>query len=256
MHGLPRRCAEATGSTIGPTIALPGVAAGALGADQTVTNTMRFTRFLVLAFFALVAACSDAPTSSEQMSISELRELERVEAAERQRIAVLAAQSEATYDSLQAQFLLGGLIRTVGGVAGGLVSTTGQLLSDVLGLLVCQPERYTATVQVVGRQGGVVRVGQHRLEIPRNALRRPTVITAERPTGKVATVRFSPHGLEFERAATLTMDYSHCSYSKKNRMAYTDESLNILEYPPSVDDRRREQIEARIDHFSRYAVAY
>lgn len=224
---------------------------------------MRFTRFLVLAFVALVAACSYAPTSGEQMTISELRELARIEAAERQRVAELSAQSEATFDSLHAQFLLGGLIRTVGGVTGGLVettgglvSTTGELLSDVLGLLICTPERYTATVQVVGPQGGTIRVGQHKLEIPRNALRRPTVITAERPTEKVASVRFSPHGLQFERSATLTMDYSHCSYKKKNRMAYTDEQLKILEYPPSIDDRRKQHVEARIDHFSRYAVAY
>jgi hypothetical protein len=39
-------------------------------------------------------------------------------------------------------------------------------------------------------------------------------------------------------------------------MAYTDEQLKILEYPPSIDDRRKQHVEARIDHFSRYAVAY
>lgn len=217
---------------------------------------MRFTRIVVLALVAFVAACSDAPTSTEQLSISELQELSRIENAERQRVAEIAAQSEATYDSLQAQLLLGGIIRTVGGLAGGLVTTTTQVLSDVLGLLICEPERYTATVQVVGRQGGVVRVGQHRLEIPRNALSKTTVITAERPTGEVASVRFSPHGLQFNRSATLTMDYGHCTAGKRNRMAYTDEKLNILEYPPSTDDPRREQVESRIDHFSRYAVAY
>ena len=190
------------------------------------------------------------------MSLAELRALEQVEAAERQRVALAAAESQAAFDSLHAQFILGGLIGTVGGITEGLVSTTGTLLSDVLGLLLCQPQPYTATVKVVGREGGVVRVGQHTLEIPRYALRKPTVITAERPTAKVASVRFSPHGLEFQRTATLTMDYSHCSYAKQNRMAYTDEELNILEYPRSTDDRRREQVKAQIDHFSRYAVAY
>jgi hypothetical protein len=256
MRGVSDRCAAATDATIGLSIALHWVAAGAPGADQTVTTTMRFTRLAVLITAVLVTACSDAPTSGDQISLAELRKLEQVEAAERQRVALAAAESQATFDSLHAQFLLGGIIRTVGGVTTGLVSTAGNLLSDVLGLLVCEPERYVATVKVVGREGGMVRVGQHTLEIPRNALRKPTVITAERPTGEVATVRFSPHGLEFERSATLTMDYSHCSYSKKNRMAYTDEKLNILEYPPSTDDRRREQVEAQIDHFSRYAVAY
>lgn len=217
---------------------------------------MRTSRFLALLLAAVVTACSDAPTASEQMSVAELQQLARIEAAERQRVALAAAESEATFDSLHAQFLLGELVGTVGGVTTGLVSTTGQLLSDVLGLLVCEPERYVATVQVVGRAGGVVKVGQHRLDIPRGALKQTTVITAERVTGEVASVRFSPHGLRFERSVTLTMNYSHCSYSKRSRMAYTDEQLNILEYPPSIDDRRNEEVEARVDHFSRYAVAY
>lgn len=217
---------------------------------------MRTSRFLVLLLAAVVTACSDAPTASEQLSVAELQQLARIEAAERQRVAMVAAESEASFDSLHAQFLLGGLVSTVDGVTTDLVSTTGQLLSDVLGLLVCQPERYVATVQVVGSAGGVVKVGQHQLDIPRGALKQATVITAERVTGEVASVRFSPHGLRFERSVTLTMNYGHCSYSKRSRMAYTDEQLNILEYPPSIDDRRNEEVEARVDHFSRYAVAY
>jgi hypothetical protein len=39
-------------------------------------------------------------------------------------------------------------------------------------------------------------------------------------------------------------------------MAYTDEQLNILELPVSRDDAINQQVEAKIDHFSRYAVAY
>lgn len=217
---------------------------------------MRSSRFALLVLALFAAACSDAPTSGEQVTVSELHELSRLEAAERQRVAELAIQSQATFDSLQAQMLLGGLVRTVGGVTTGVVSTTGRLLSEVLGLLLCEPERYLATVQIVGPQGGVVRVGQHRLEIPRNALRKSTVITAERVTGQVASVRFSPHGLEFDRSATLTMSYDHCSPAERNRMAYTNEKLEILEYPPSRDDRLNEEVEAKIDHFSRYAVAY
>jgi hypothetical protein len=217
---------------------------------------MRPIRLAVLIAAVLVTACSDAPTSGDQLTPAELRELAMVEAAERQRVALAEAESQATFDSLHAQFLLGGLIETVGGLTTGVLTTTTGLLSDVLGLLVCEPEKYTATVKVIGRDGGVIRVGQHSLVIPRNALKKATVITAERPSADVATVRLSPHGLQFSRSATLTMDYSHCSYSKQNRMAYIDEELNILEYPPSIDDQRNQEVEAKIDHFSRYAVAY
>ncbi len=210
---------------------------------------MRFSRLILLVTAFLVTACSDAPTGGEQTSLADLQRLAQVEAAEQQRVALAAAESQAVFDSLEAQFLLGGLVT-------GLVSTVDNTLSAVLGLLVCQPEPYISTIKVIGRNGGVIRVGSHKIEIPRNALTKSTVITAERPTGKVASVRLSPHGLQFNRSATLTLDYSHCSYSKPNRMAYTDEQLNILEYPRAIDDRRNEQVEAKIDHFSRYAVAY
>jgi hypothetical protein len=210
---------------------------------------MRFSRLFLLVTAFLVTACSDAPTGGEQTSVADLQRLAQVEAAEQQRVALAAAESQAVFDSLHAQFLLGGIVR-------GLVYTVDYTLSAVLGLLICEPEPYKSTVKVIGRDGGVIRVGDHKLEIPPNALKKKTVITAERPSGKVASVRLSPHGLQFDRSATLTLDYSHCSYSKPNRMAYTDEKLNILEYPSSIDDRRREQVEAKIDHFSRYAVAY
>jgi hypothetical protein len=210
---------------------------------------MRFSRLILLVTAFLVTACSDAPTGGEQTSLADLQRLAQVEAAEQQRVALAAAESQAVFDSLQAQFLLGGIVT-------GLVNTVDYTLSAVLGLLICEPEPYKSTVKVIGRDGGVIRVGDHKLEIPRNALQRNTVITVERPSDNVASVRLSPHGLQFNRTATLTLDYSHCSYSKPSRMAYTDEQLNILEYPRSIDDWRNEQVEAKIDHFSRYAVAY
>lgn len=210
---------------------------------------MRFSRLILLVTAFLVTACSDAPTGGEQTSLADLRRLAQVEAAERQRVALAAAESQAVFDSLRAQFLLGGII-------GGLLNTVDYTLSAVVGLLTCEPLPYTSTVKVIGRDGGVIRVGDHKLEFPRNALKENTVITAERPTDKVASVRLSPHGLQFDRPVALTLDYSHCSYSAPNRVAYTDEALNILEYPSSFDDRSNEKVYAKIDHFSRYAVAY
>lgn len=210
---------------------------------------MRFSRLFLLVTAFLVTACSDAPTGGEQMSLSDLRQLAQIEAAERQRVALAAAESESVFDSLQAQFLLGGVVTN-------LVNAVDYTLSTVVGLLVCEPEPYLSTIKTIGKDGGIIRVGSHTLVIPRNALKQNTVITAERPSDDVASVRFSPHGLKFARSAVLTLDYSHCSYSAPNRAAYTDELLNILEYPNSIDDRRNERVISDIDHFSRYAVAY
>ncbi|HUE85458.1 MAG TPA: hypothetical protein VMO26_05210 [Vicinamibacterales bacterium] len=107
------------------------------------------------------------------------------------------------------------------------MNTVDYTLSAVVGLLTCESLPYTSTVKVIGRDGGVIRVGDHKLD-----------------------------GLQSERSVALTLDYSHCSYSAPNRVAYTDEALNILEYPSSFDDRANEKVHAEIDHFSRYAVAY
>jgi len=205
---------------------------------------MRALRFSILLTFVLAAACSDGPTGSEQLSVSELQQLTRVQAAEEQRVAMVAAESELALDSLRVQF--------------SLVGTLGDLTRQVTGLLYCEPQPYVATVQIMGPEGGVIRVGQHSLVIPRGALTQRTVITAERPVSLAATVRFSPHGLRFQRSAGLTMDYSHCDglLFLRKRIAYTDEKLNILEWPFSFDDATNEQVQGKIDHFSRYAVAY
>lgn len=249
MRGVARRRAGATESDVGLAIALRCGAAGALGAGPYLIPAMRFSRLILLVTAFLVTACSDAPTGGEQTSLADLQQLAQVEAAERQRVALAAAESQAVFNSLHAQFLLGGIVT-------GLVNTVDYTLSAVIGLLVCEPEPYLSTVKTIGPDGGTIRVGSHWLVIPRNALRKKTVITAERPSDDVASVRFSPHGLKFARSAVLTLDYSHCSYSAPNRVAYTDEMLNILEYPISFDDRRNEQVVSEIDHFSRYAVAY
>lgn len=205
---------------------------------------MRASRFSILLTFVLAAACSDAPTGGEPLAVSDLQRLARVQAEEEQRVALVAAESERALDSLRVQF--------------SLLGTVGDLTRRVTGLLYCEPQPYVATVQVMGPEGGVIRVGQHSLVVPRGALTQPTVITAERPVSLAATVRFSPHGLRFQRSAGLTMDYSHCDglLFLRKRIAYTDEQLNILEWPFSFDDASNERVQGKIDHFSRYAVAY
>jgi hypothetical protein len=42
----------------------------------------------------------------------------------------------------------------------------------------------------------------------------------------------------------------------KKRVVYTDELLKILQLLPSKDATRSRTVTGKIDHFSRYAVAY
>jgi hypothetical protein len=127
------------------------------------------------------------------------------------------------------------------------------------GLLSCTPQPYARTVQEVGPAGGIIRVGGHVLVIPRGALSRSVTITAESPSDAVASVRFQPEGLQFQRSATLTLDYSNCPAGRLQilkRVAYTTDGLDILSFLLSRDNLLTMKVSADLEHFSRYAVAW
>jgi hypothetical protein len=70
-------------------------------------------------------------------------------------------------------------------------------------------------------------------------------------------VSFSPHGLLFAKPARLTLSYRGCirPTSSDLLVAYIQNN-QILELPPSVDRKDDDEVDADIDHFSRYAVAW
>jgi hypothetical protein len=136
--------------------------------------------------------------------------------------------------------------------------TTGVLGT---GLLACRVLPYASSQAIIGPQGGSIRVGKHLLVIPAGALTRPTLITAEEPSDPVASVRFSPEGLQFASGhpARLTLDYSNCPLGGLQilkRIAYTNEHLTILDYLLSRDNLLTMRVSANVEHFSRYAVAW
>jgi hypothetical protein len=127
------------------------------------------------------------------------------------------------------------------------------------GLLSCRPQPYASTSEVIGWAGGTIRVGGHRLVIPAGALHHPVLITAEAPSDNVASVRFQPEGLHFDRPATLTLDYSACPAGRLQilkRVAYTSDGLDILSLLLSRDNLLTMKVSADLEHFSRYAVAW
>jgi len=134
---------------------------------------------------------------------------------------------------------------------GGLLQATG--------LLECTPLPYASTTQVVGPTGGTIQVGPHTLVIPPGALVQNVTITAVAPSATVNSVRFTPQGLHFLAPAALTMSYSNCNLLGKllpKRIAYTDDNLNILSYLISLDNLLSKKVTGKLDHFSRYAVAW
>lgn len=128
-----------------------------------------------------------------------------------------------------------------------------------IGLLQCRPMQRFEESEVIGPNGGVLQVGPHRLEVPRGALRHNVRITAVAPSGRYNHVELEPHGLEFRRAATLTMSYANCDLLGSllpKHIAYTTPRLRIIDLLESVDDLRRRQLTTKLDHFSDYVVAW
>jgi hypothetical protein len=207
---------------------------------------------IALSLVCLFAACRSAqeptePTANElaeAASQEQLRQpsLQRQEEREKARVAREQERSKATYDSLK---------------------TIWDDYADRFGnggspLLLCDPLQYAATVKIVGPEGADLDVGPHKLRIPRGALPQATVITFEQPVSLEVTTRLSPHGINFRRPVTLTLSYKHClrPTGYRERVAYTDEQLNILEYVRSRDNDADGLVSAVLDHFSRYAVAW
>jgi hypothetical protein len=145
--------------------------------------------------------------------------------------------------------LLGGVVDLAGGVVGGLL--------DITGLLTCQEQQYAYDYETIGPWGGTIRVGKHALVIPRGALRSYVRIKAEQMRGSTNSVRFSPEGLQFDKPATLILNYENCQNTGTPKaVVYTTEQLEILEVFRSLDLFKSKTVTAPIDHFSRYAVAY
>ncbi len=112
----------------------------------------------------------------------------------------------------------------------------------------------------IGKNGGVLNIGPHRLEIPRGALNSTVTITAKTGDKNLGNaIKFGPEGLRFRTYAVLTMNMSNCKgwgWLKLPQIVYTDEFLRILEVEPSVPDLQAKTVSGYITHFSRYAVAY
>lgn len=137
-------------------------------------------------------------------------------------------------------------------------SVLGDLLGSS-GLLHCASLPSDSVTETVGPEGGTVRVGQHKLVIPREALAGPVSITAVAPSDDRNRVVLGPEGLTFDRPASLTLSYANCSLLglvRPRRVAYLDGNLGIIEHLVSLDDWSSQSVTAPLDHFSNYAVAW
>ena len=84
-------------------------------------------------------------------------------------------------------------------------------------------------------------------------------ITAYAPSGRYNHIEFQPHGLEFDRPASLTMSYANCDVLGSllpKHIAYTTERFRIIYLLESVDNLLQKKVTGRVDHFSDYVLSW
>jgi hypothetical protein len=81
---------------------------------------------------------------------------------------------------------------------------------------------------------------------------------AEAPTSSMVDVDFGPEGLRFLRPAQLKLSYQDCVRPTIAQflIAYLGHGNQILELLPSTDKKLDSEVDAEVDHFSRYAIAW
>ena len=125
-------------------------------------------------------------------------------------------------------------------------------------ILRCEPQAYSADAAIIGPNGGTLHAGPHELVIPKGALAQEELIVAEAPTSSAVDVRFAPEGLHFLTPAQLTLSYKGCVRPTDADffVAYLGQGNQILELPPSTDQKLDDKVDADIGHFSRYAIVW
>lgn len=126
-------------------------------------------------------------------------------------------------------------------------------------LLTCNSLPAARASAVIGREGGVLRIGPHTLTVPRGALREPTLISGYAPSDSVNSVDFEPEGLRFSKNVQITLSYANCGLvasTLPKRVMYVNDDLRILEILASLDNIILKKTTGQTNHFSRYAVGY
>ena len=126
-------------------------------------------------------------------------------------------------------------------------------------LLTCQPQEYAADAELIGPNGGTIKLGANELRIPKGALDHEVIITGVAPVSDLVEVDFQPEGLRFQVPAELKLDYSHCvapSWLNLFIVYLSDDGNQVLGIQPSVDKKGLKAVYGDLYHFSRYAVAW
>lgn len=106
---------------------------------------------------------------------------------------------------------------------------------------------------VSAKMGGTVSNGIFSLYFPPGALAEDTEITIDMPRYPEAVVELGPHGIQFDRTVTLSLDRAMIDSAAGDISVvwYNEETGRWVEIGSSTDDI----IEAGLEHFSRYGLS-
>ena len=157
-----------------------------------------------------------------------------------------------------------GLPSGLGGGVSTLVDTTVSTLQFAVPLL--SDISRSATV---GPEGGTIEIPEtgFRLDIPKNALAAPTLITVTAVQGSTVAYEFEPHGLTLNKRLVVTQSLGLTSlvstllghsftgaYFTSRDDLHTDGTAAIHELEPTSTDLFSLQARFSIGHFSGYLV--
>jgi hypothetical protein len=154
---------------------------------------------------------------------------------------------------------------------GGLVSTVGSTVGNLLQFVACTPEAERVDTFRVDGRGGSFDVGYAGVVIPAGAIATGTVRTFEMrtPSARIHSVIFTPIDgagtMTFAQPATVRLGYRNCltNLLSRRRMVYTTDSDDprtglptVLEVVGQTDLTGSKTVQGTTSHFSRYAVSY
>ena len=193
------------------------------------------TMMLALASMLFVSGCDHSAIEPEMGAPEQTEQTEQAQQAE-----VVVANGD--YTMIEAPVMANGLL-------GGLLKLVGSALHLV--------------VDIIGLDGGILRLDNHSLVVPAGAVLEPTLFQMERVESRQVVVDLTAtrNGRDvgeqgFVKPVTLSLSYEGLNVSDPSRLFI----LRVMpdgrhERLPSVVDRENKTVSAELDHFSKYAMA-
>lgn len=131
-------------------------------------------------------------------------------------------------------------------------------------LVQCPVETEESVTGTIGVTGGSVRLRNHQLRLPLKAVTVSLPFRLATPVSRYMEleVRAGDHdSFEFDRAGTVTIDYSRCSRSNIDKAPLSvwqidPETKELLEYMGGVDDKEARTITFTTYHLSTFSIAH